>query len=103
MSDLVHHAYLKWMPPKWRGNGERNPLSRLLRKEVASHGPLWLPPVLVLGSIAAVAYADRLVASISLVYLYILPLGVGAIFLRREISYGLIAACGPLTCGENSG
>jgi serine phosphatase RsbU (regulator of sigma subunit) len=93
MSELAHHAYLKWMPPKWRGNGERNPVSRLLRKDVASNGPMWLPPVLVLGAIVAVAYADHLVTSISLVYLYILPLGIGAIFLRREISYGLIAAC----------
>jgi sigma-B regulation protein RsbU (phosphoserine phosphatase) len=93
MSELAPHAYLKWMPPKWRGNGARNPLSRLLRKDVASNGPMWLPPVLVLGAIAAVAYADHLVLSISLVYLYILPLGIGAIFLRREISYGLIAAC----------
>jgi sigma-B regulation protein RsbU (phosphoserine phosphatase) len=81
------------MPPKWRGNGEGNPLSRLLRKDVASNGPMWLPPALVAGAIAAVAYADHLVVSISLVYLYILPLGIGAIFLRREISYGLIAAC----------
>jgi len=42
---------------------------------------------------AAVAYADHRVVSISLLYLYILPLGVGAMFLRREISYGLIAVC----------
>jgi sigma-B regulation protein RsbU (phosphoserine phosphatase) len=46
-----------------------------------------------LGAISAVAYADHLVVSISLVYLYILPLGVGAIFLRRGISYSLIAVC----------
>jgi sigma-B regulation protein RsbU (phosphoserine phosphatase) len=93
MSGRAHPAYLKWMPPKWRGNGEGNPLSRLLRKDVASSGPMWLPPALVAGAIAAVAYADHRVVSISLVYLYILPLGIGAIFLRREISYGLIAAC----------
>jgi sigma-B regulation protein RsbU (phosphoserine phosphatase) len=93
MSGFAHSLDLKWMPPKWRGNGEHNPLSRLLRKDIASNGPLWLPPVLVMGAIAAVAYADHLVTSISLVYLYILPLGIGAIFLRREISYGLIAAC----------
>jgi hypothetical protein len=42
---------------------------------------------LVLGAIAAVAYADHIVVSISLVYLYILPLAASAIFLRREISY----------------
>jgi hypothetical protein len=46
-----------------------------------------------LGAIAAVAYADHIVVSISIVYLYILPLTVSAIFLRREISYSLIAVC----------
>ena len=51
------------------------------------------PLVLVLGAIGAVAYADHLVVSISLVYLYILPLAVGAIFLRRMVSYSLIAVC----------
>ena len=69
------------------------PLPRLLRKEVASNGGSWLPVVLVLGAIAAVAYADHIVVSISLIYLYILPLAVSAIFLRREISYSLIAVC----------
>jgi len=48
---------------------------------------------LVLGAVSAVAYADHLVASISLVYLYILPLAVGAIFLRKTISYSLIVVC----------
>jgi sigma-B regulation protein RsbU (phosphoserine phosphatase) len=46
-----------------------------------------------LGAISAVAYADHLIVAVSLVYLYILPLGVGAIFLRRGISYSLIAVC----------
>ena len=68
-------------------------LSPFLRKDVASNGPAWLPLVLVLSSFGAVAYADHLVVSISLVYLYLLPLAVGAIFLRREISYSLIAVC----------
>ena len=68
-------------------------LSPILRKDVASNGPAWLPLVLVLSSFGAVAYADHLVVSISLVYLYLLPLAVGAIFLRREISYSLIAVC----------
>ena len=72
---------------------EKVPLRPLLRKEVASNGPAWLPLVLVLGAIAAVAYADHFISSISLVYLYILPLSVGAIFLRRAVSYSLIAAC----------
>lgn len=65
----------------------------VLRKNVASSGPTWLPLVLVLGAIAAVAYADHRIVSISIAYLYIFPLGVGAIFLRREISYFLIVAC----------
>src|SRR5437667_4273176 len=73
--------------------GERVPLRHLLRKDVALNGPAWLPLVLVLGAIAAVAYADHFVSSISLVYLYILPLSVGAIFLRREVSYSLIVIC----------
>jgi len=73
--------------------GERVPLRHLLRKDVALGGPAWLPLVLVLGAIAAVAYADHFVLSISLVYLYILPLSVGAIFLRRAISYSLIVGC----------
>src|SRR5216683_1595379 len=68
-------------------------LSPVLRKDVASNGPAGLPVVLVLGSFAAVAYADHLVVAISLVYLYLLPLALGAIFLRKEISYGLIAIC----------
>jgi sigma-B regulation protein RsbU (phosphoserine phosphatase) len=65
----------------------------LLRGEVAAGGPQWLPGVLVFGSIAAVAYADFIVTSISLGYLYILPLGISAMFLRSHISYGLIAVC----------
>jgi len=64
-----------------------------LRGEVAAGGPQWLPSLLVFGSIAAVAYADFIVTSISLGYLYILPLGISAIFLRSQISYGLIAVC----------
>jgi serine phosphatase RsbU (regulator of sigma subunit) len=65
----------------------------LLRREVAAVGTQWLPTVLIFGSIAAVAYADFIVSSISLGYLYILPLGISAMFLRTRISYGLIAAC----------
>jgi phosphoserine phosphatase RsbU/P len=65
----------------------------LLRGEVAAAGPQWLPAVLVFGSIGAVAYADFIVTSISLGYLYILPLGISATFLRSQISYGLIAVC----------
>jgi phosphoserine phosphatase RsbU/P len=68
-------------------------LLSLLRKDVASNGPAWLPLVLVLGAIGAVVYADRRVVMVSLTYLYILPLGLGAIFLRKEISYILIGVC----------
>jgi len=64
--------------------GERVPLRHLLRKDVALGGPAWLPLVLVLGAIAAVAYADHFVSVDSLVYLYILPLRRGAIFLRSQ-------------------
>jgi sigma-B regulation protein RsbU (phosphoserine phosphatase) len=46
-----------------------------------------------LAAIAGVAYVDHIVVSLSLVYLYTLPITVGAIFLRKEISYGLIVAC----------
>jgi hypothetical protein len=81
------------MPARLRELRESVLLLPLLRKDVASNGPAWLPLVLVLGVISAVAYADHLVYSISLVYLYILPLGVGAIFLRRGISYSLITVC----------
>jgi phosphoserine phosphatase RsbU/P len=81
------------MAAKERDRRESVLLLPLLRKDVASNGPAWLPLVLVLGAISAVAYADHLVVSISLVYLYILPLGVAAIFLRRGISYSLIAVC----------
>ena len=78
---------------KLRNERETGELMPVLRTEVASNGPAWLPLILVLSSFCAVAYADHLVVSISLVYLYLLPLAVGAIFLRKEISYGLIAIC----------
>src|SRR5882672_6266896 len=81
------------MPAELRDLRKSVPLLGLLRKDVASNGPAWLPLILVLGAVGAVAYADHLIVSVSLVYLYILPLGVGAIFLRKEISYGLIAVC----------
>lgn len=78
------------MPPSLRDVRSTFSLASLLRKDVASSGSAWLPLALVLGAIAAVAYADHLVVSISLVYLYILPLSVGAIFLRKWLSYALI-------------
>ena len=93
MSDLVHLAVGESKSDKSYGLRKWIPLVSLLRKDVASNGPAWLPLVLVLGAIGAVAYADHLVVSISLVYLYILPLAVGAIFLRKEVSYSLIVIC----------
>src|SRR5260370_32135844 len=93
MNDLVHPAVRESTPAELRGLRERTPLLSLLRKDVASNGPAWLPLGLVLGAIGAVAYADHLVVSVSLVYLYILPVSVGAIFLRRAISYSLIVGC----------
>jgi sigma-B regulation protein RsbU (phosphoserine phosphatase) len=72
---------------------KRVPLLAPLRKDVASIGPPWLPVALVLGAIAAVAYVDHLVVSTSLVYLYIFPLGISAILLRKEVSYSLIPVC----------
>jgi serine phosphatase RsbU (regulator of sigma subunit) len=75
-------------------SGTESPISsRSLLREVATSGLQWLPAVLVFGSIAAVAYADSIVTSTSLGYLYILPLGISAMFLRSQISYGLIAVC----------
>ena len=73
--------------------GAPSPLKALLRTDTASSGTTSLPLILVLGAIAVVAYADHRVVSISLIYLYILPLSVGAMFLRKELSYSLIAAC----------
>ena len=80
-------------PAKLRDFHESALLRSLLRKDVALNGPAWLPLALVLGALSAVAYADRLVVSILLVYLYILPLAVGAIFLRKKVSYSLIVVC----------
>src|ERR1700740_3302778 len=93
MSDLVHPVFQEPRRVALRGSGERISLLSLLRRDVASVGPAWLPFVLVLAAIAGVAYVDHLVVSLSLVYLYTLPLTVGAIFLRKELSYGLIVAC----------
>jgi hypothetical protein len=51
------------MPAELRDPRKSVPLLRLLRKDVASSGPAWLPLLLVLGAIGAVAYADHLVVS----------------------------------------
>src|SRR6202049_4926079 len=65
----------------------------LLRGDVAADGLRWLPAALVLGSIGAVAYADSIATSVSLGYLYFLPLGISAIVWRRQISYALVVVC----------
>jgi sigma-B regulation protein RsbU (phosphoserine phosphatase) len=94
MNHLPHPTATESKPAKLHGTREDIvSLSPLLRKDVASNGPAWLPILLVLGAIGAVAYADHLVVSLSLIYLYILPLSVGAIFLRKSISYSLIVIC----------
>ena len=93
MSDLLHTVIPESRRSELNDSRERAPLLSLLRKDLASDGPTWLPLILVLAAIAGVAYVDHLVVSLSLVYLYTLPLTVGAIFLRKEISYGLIVAC----------
>jgi serine phosphatase RsbU (regulator of sigma subunit) len=53
----------------------------------------WLSFVMVAGTIACVGYADYLVESISLSYLYILPLVVAAILLPRRITFTLTLIC----------
>jgi serine phosphatase RsbU (regulator of sigma subunit) len=93
MSDLAHPVVRGSKPGELRGLRERIPLLSLLWKDVASNGPTWFLLVLVVAAITGVAYADHLVVSLSLVYLYTLPLTIGAIFLRKGISYGLIVAC----------
>jgi serine phosphatase RsbU (regulator of sigma subunit) len=93
MSELVHPVLQESRRLELRGLRERIPLLSVLQHDAVSTGPTWLPLVFVMAAIAAVAYADHRVVSLSLVYLYTLPLTVGAIFLRKEISYGLIVAC----------
>jgi serine phosphatase RsbU (regulator of sigma subunit) len=93
MSDLVHPGARESRPAKSRGLSEKAPLPFFLRTGAAFNRPRWLPILLVVGAIAAVAYADHRVVVPSLIYLYILPLSISAIFLRKEISYGLIVAC----------
>jgi serine phosphatase RsbU (regulator of sigma subunit) len=93
MSDVVHSAVREFMLGRLRDQVDTVRMPPLLRKGLASSGWRWPQLVLVLGAIVAVAYADHLVVSISLAYLYILPLGISAIFLREEISYSLILFC----------
>jgi serine phosphatase RsbU (regulator of sigma subunit) len=92
MSDLANPVVRESIPAKWADLRDVFSLRFLLRKDVALSGPAWVPLVLVFGATAAVAYADHHVKSISLAYLYMLPVGAGAIFLRKQVSYALIAA-----------
>ena len=93
MSDVVYSAVRQFMLDRFRDQVDTVRMPPLLHEGLTSSGWRWLPLVLVFGAIAAVAYADHLVVSISLAYLYILPLGVSAILLSEEISYSLIPAC----------
>src|SRR5260370_21178958 len=89
MNDLVHAAVRVSRPAELRGLRERVPLLPLLRRDVALNGPAWLPLALVLGAVSAVAYADHVVVSISLVYLYTLPLPSVLFFCARRSATAL--------------
>jgi serine phosphatase RsbU (regulator of sigma subunit) len=65
----------------------------VLAEESSIDGIQCLSFALVAGAIACVAYADYLVKSISLSYLYILPLVVAAILLPRRITFTLTLIC----------
>jgi len=93
MNGVLHPAVRDLTSAQPLGLRAKFSLLSLMRQERGSTKPTGLSLALILPAIAAVAYADHLVVSLSLVYLYILPLIVGAIFLRKEISYGLIVAC----------
>jgi phosphoserine phosphatase RsbU/P len=93
MSDLTHPAVRESRRSQLHGLRERIQLRSFFRSHLAGSGPTWIPLVLVLGAIVAVSYADHLVVPLSLIYLCILPIVVGATFHRRAISYGLTAVC----------
>ena len=93
MSALTHLDVREARREQLRTVRESIPFWSVLRSDVARSGPTWIPLVLVLGAIVAVAYADHLVVPLSLIYLCILPIVVGATFLRRVISYGLTVVC----------
>ena len=93
MSGPAHPAARESRRSQSHGLRERIPLRSLFRSQLAATGPTWIPLVLVLGAIVAVSYADHLVVPLSLIYLCILPIVVGATFLRRVISYGLTVVC----------
>jgi len=53
----------------------------------------WLPLLIVISATACVAYADYLVRSISLGYLYVLPLCLSAVLLARRTTFVLLGIC----------
>jgi sigma-B regulation protein RsbU (phosphoserine phosphatase) len=91
--DVMHPPGRELIASNLPDRQKKIPLLAPLRKDVASIGPSWLPVALVLGAIAAVAYVDHRVVSTSLVYLYIFPLGISAILLRKEVTYSLVPLC----------
>jgi len=93
MNALVQLGVRESWRSRLRALRERISLRSPFRSHLAGSGPTWIPLVLVLGAIVAVSYADHLVVPISLIYLCILPIVVGATFLRRVISYGLTVVC----------
>lgn len=72
---------------------ELSSFASLLRGDAFPKSNAWLPLLLTSGAIAAVAYADHRITSLSLIYLYIFPLSLAAMFLHKELSYGLIVFC----------
>lgn len=86
-------ANAEWTPSTLANRHNKVPFLPSLRTHVASIGPRWLPVVLVLGAIAAVAYVHHHVHSIPIAYLYIFPLGAGAILLRKKAIYALAVSC----------
>src|SRR5260370_7241576 len=66
MNALLHPAVRESRPAQLGGLREMVPLLSLLRQDVASVRPTWLPVVLVLAAIAGVAYVDHLVVSLSI-------------------------------------
>jgi serine phosphatase RsbU (regulator of sigma subunit) len=98
MQFLTHQSHMStttqsFVSSKLRDIRERISSRSLLRSDVAASGPTWIPLALTLGAIVLVSYADHLAVPISLIYLCILPIIVGATFLRRVISYGLTVVC----------
>src|SRR5438445_10585200 len=82
----------KAAPPEAVSARTHRPLPVLANKS-SIDGIQWLSFALVAGAIACVEYADYLVKSMSLSYLYILPLVVAAILLLRSITFTLPLMC----------